>query len=135
MFSSEPLITVEDMYMAETWVSRPELEDVIGHDAADMLCRSYGGVPVYVPRRADPACQLGRILGVFALSALVAEYGGLRITVPNGRRGEPYKAAIARKLEKGQPHEQIALELGVTERYVRLVARSHKSGPRQLSFF
>lgn len=121
--------------MAETWVSRPELEDVIGHDAADMLCRSYGGVPVYVPRKADPACQLGRILGVFALSALVAEYGGLRITVPNGRRGEPYKAAIARKLETGQPHEQIALELGVTERYVRLVARSHKSGPRQLSFF
>lgn len=84
--------------MAETWVSRPELEDVIGRDAADTLCHSYGGVPVYVPRRADPACQLGRILGIFALSALVAKYGGIRITVPNGRRGEPYKTAITQKL-------------------------------------
>ena len=121
--------------MAETWISRPELEEVIGRDGADALCRTYGGVPVYVPRKADPACCLGRILGPLALSALSAEYGGLRITVPNGRRGEPYKAAIARKLENGRPHEEIALELGVTERYVRLIARSRRSSPRQLSLF
>lgn len=121
--------------MAETWVSRPELEEVIGRDAAEALCRAYGGVPVYVPRRADPASQLGRVLGPLALSALAVEYGGLKITVPNGRRPEPCKAAIARKIEAGHSYEKIALELKVTERYVRLVARSQKTRPRQLSLF
>lgn len=121
--------------MAETWISRPELEEVIGRDAAETLCRSYGGVPMYVPRKADLTCQLGRILGPLPLAALAAEYGGLRITVPNGRRGEPYKAAIARKLEDGHSYDKIALELGVTERYVRLVARARKVQPRQLSLF
>lgn len=121
--------------MAENWVSRPELVEVIGQDAADTLCRACGGVPVYVPRRADPRSWLAGLLGPRALAALSAEYGGLRITVPNGRRPEPYKPAVVRMLEEGRPHEKIALELGVTERYVRLIASRTRRKAVQLSLF
>ena len=121
--------------MPETLVSRPELVTVIGKDAADVLCRTYGGVPVYVPQKVDPSGLLCRFIGVTAMKALCLEYGGLRITVPNGRKAEPFKGDIMRRLDEGRPHQAIALELGVTERYVRQLASNLNKGPRQLSLF
>lgn len=109
--------------MAEMWVSRVELEGVIGKDGANQLCRTYGGVPLYVPRRADNSTKLGRILGPFRLAALTAVYGGLRITVQNGRRAEPRKLCIINLLQAEISAEKIALCVGVTERYVRMVAQ------------
>lgn len=122
--------------MAETWISRPELEEVLGRDGADLLCRVSGGVPVYVPLKADVSTHLGRILGPFKLAALARVYGGMRITVPNGRKAEAHKNTIIGKLEAGLPYDKIALELGVTERYVRMVAQACRAPTtRQLSFF
>lgn len=120
--------------MAETWVSRPELEEVLGKDGADLLCRVSGGVPVYVPIKADAATHLGRILGPLKLRALANIYGGMRITVPNGRKAEPFKNSIINKIESGLACDKIALEIGVTERYVRMVAQACRAPKaRQLS--
>ena len=57
-------------------MSRPELVTVIGKDAAETLCRAYGGVPVYVASKPDPGGDLGRIISTAALVALCREYGG-----------------------------------------------------------
>lgn len=119
--------------MAENWISRPELEELIGREAADTLCRTSGGVPLHVPYSPDAGSRLGRLLGPGPLTALCAEYGGMRITVPNGRRPEPHKGAVIRLLEAGRPHGSIALELGVTERYVRMVAARMRGAPAQYS--
>lgn len=120
--------------MAETWVSRAELEEVLGKDGADMLCRTSGGVPLYVPRSADASTFLGRLLGPLRLAALTTIYGGMRITVPNGRRAEPFKGRIIDLLQCGTSAEKIAMAVGVTERYVRMVARHCKAPQmRQLS--
>ena len=56
--------------------------------------------------------------------------GGLRVTLPNRRKGEPFKDRIVRMLETGKSPGRIALELGVTERYVRILARQVKKQPK-----
>lgn len=127
------MLCMEDMHMSETWVPREELEGLIGREGAALLCREAGGVPIYVPVKTNPACRLGRILPARPLAALVAAYGGTMITVPNGKF-RPHKDVILRRLEQGEPHARIALDVGVTERYVRQLA-SRKARNRQLSFF
>lgn len=119
--------------MAETWISRPELEDIIGRDAAATLCRCRGGIGTYVPRKPDADSLLGRIIGLGPLRALSAMYGGENITVPNGRRAEPFKGRILALLEAGRTCSAIALELGVTERHVRELASRVRPRSRQLS--
>ena len=119
--------------MAENWISRPELEEIIGREAANALCRAGGGVPLHVPYSPDPTSWLGRLLGPGPLAALCAEYGGMRSTVPNGRRPETHKRAVIRLLEAGHSHSSIALELGVTERYVRMLAAQVRGTSAQYS--
>lgn len=127
--------------MAEIWVSYPELSDLIGADAARALCACLGGVPVYVPRKAADAASartLARIVGPRALDALCAAYGGAHIAVPNGRRAEPLKRRALAMLEAGRSRRDIALELGLTERYVRQLARQLRNAadtPRQCTLF
>mgnify|MGYP003279676434 CR=1 FL=1 len=120
--------------MAENWIPYPELAELIGRDAADTLCRTYGGIPLYIPRYAGSDYPLSRLIGFSALRALVLGYGGLRITVPNGRKTAPVKDEVLSMIERGLPHEEIAMKAGVTERYVRMLAsRKKRRGPVQLS--
>jgi len=118
--------------MAETWISFPELADVIGQDMARTLCACHGGVPFYVPQRGRPGSELERIIGPCALAALAQEYGGMYVTVPNGRKAEPYKARAVSLLEQGHSPRKVALQLGLTARYVRRLAQIC-NGPRQAS--
>ena len=48
------------------------------------------------------------------------------MTLPNRRMGEPFKDRIVRMLETGKSPGRIALELGVKERYVSILARQEK---------
>ena len=108
--------------MAETWISMPELTALIGADMAKTLCRLRGGTPMYVPASASAGHTIARTIGTKGMELLCAEFSGMYITVPNGRKQEPHKGEIMNRLEEGQSHSVIALELGVTERYVRMVA-------------
>lgn len=108
--------------MAETWVSLPELADLIGEDMGKTLCRLRGGTPMYIPVAASAGHELAKIIGTRAMECLCARFAGRYITVPNGKRPEPHKGEILNRLEKRQSHASIALNLGVTERYVRMVA-------------
>lgn len=109
--------------MAELWVSYPELERAIGHDAAQTLCRVHGGVPVYVPYPDARGTGLEKIIGPGPTRALASFYGGGYITVPNHRRQEPLKPRVVAGIEAKRHYRDIALEVGVTERYVRSIAR------------
>lgn len=108
--------------MAETWISMPELTALIGADMAKTLCNLRGGTPMYVPATASAGHTLAGIIGTRNMELLCAEFPGMYITVPNGRKQEPRKGEIMSRLEEGRSHAAIALELGVTERYVRMVA-------------
>ena len=73
---------------------------------------------------------LSAVLGMKRMERLCAAFGGLRVTLPNRRKGEPFKDRIVRMLSSGKSPGNIALELGVTERYVRILARQVKEQPK-----
>lgn len=110
--------------MSERWVSFPELESVIGRADAEALCRAYGGVAKYLSRQPDAAHPFAPIIGMTKLQILADYAGGWHLALPNLRRPEAQKNRILDLLDRGEPHEQIALDCGVSERWVRtLVAR------------
>ena len=104
------------------WVSLPELTGILGKDMAKTLCVVRGGVELYIPKAASATHDLARIVGMHGMVVLCAEFGGQTITVPNGKHPEPQKQAIVKRLEIGHSQRKIALELGVTERWVQMVA-------------
>jgi len=114
------------------WVSLPDLADILGREMAGVLSRARGGVEMYVPHTAVATHDLARIVGMQGMQALGAEFGGKYITVPNGRF-EPHKATVLRMLEEGRTKKDIALECGVTERYVYYVVNRFSPRQRQLS--
>lgn len=122
--------------MSERWLSQGELALLIGKDAADMLCRRHGGLSLYIPASpdagTDKAEELRRTIGRAALAVLCDAFGGTTIAVPNKRRAEPLKQDIMNLLDRGESCAEIARRTGVTERYVRALAKWAR-GPKQLS--
>lgn len=114
--------------MGELWVNYAELADAIGEDGAEKLCRAVGGVSTYIPRTQPEGSPLCGVIGTERMRRLCSAFGGLRVTLPNRRRSEPSKVRIARLLESGKAPGAIALEIGVTERYVRMIASRCKIG-------
>lgn len=117
----------------EIWVSRPDLEALIGKDATDALCSRHGGISFYVPRRPKATMELAKLIGFEQSRTLCEVYGGSCIAVPLGNRKDPYKNRIMDMLDKGRPLREIARTLGTTERYVRAVARRYRRAQRQLT--
>lgn len=114
--------------MGELWVNYAELADAIGEDGAEKLCRAVGGVSTYIPRTQPEGSPLCGVIGMERMRRLCSAFGGLRVTLPNRRRSEPSKVRIARLLESGKAPGAVALEIGVTERYVRMIASRCKIG-------
>ena len=130
-------------------MSYPELAETLGDTGASLLCAAVGGASMsvrlenavikvcaavggasmFVPRAPVQGSYLTALLGPERMGRLCAAFGGLRIVVPNRRR-EPYKDRIIRMLDAGKSPGTIALELGVTERYVRFVAQQAKKQPK-----
>jgi DNA-binding NarL/FixJ family response regulator len=120
--------------MAETWVSMEELTEFLGRDKARLLCRLKGGIPFYVPGKADPRHALAGAIGEFGMRRLCQEFPGEYITVPNGNKLEPKKPEVKKLLKEGKSHKAVAETAGVTERYVRMVAAGI-GNDRQLTLF
>ena len=114
--------------MGELWVNYAELADAIGEDGAEKLCRAVGGVSTYIPRTQPEGSPLCGVIGTERMRRLCSAFGGLRVTLPNRRRSEPSKVRIARLLESGKAPGAVALEICVTERYVRMIASRCKIG-------
>ena len=108
--------------MAATWISEPELADLIGKRESDLLCRTYGGISYHIPATPSPGHAFAPIVGMSAMRILCQSFPGQWIQFPNRRRAEHLKAVIVERLEKGHAQTAIALELGCTERWVQMVA-------------
>lgn len=107
--------------MSSQSISWAELCETIGEGSATALCEGFGGVSKYVPsdhRRGG----LSEKLGEEAAKALSARYGGSSLMLPNVRkRPEPKKIRIIQLLAAGWSIRRIALEVGTTEAWVKMV--------------
>lgn len=121
--------------MSSVWVSYGELVDIIGADMAKKLCITRGGVYMYVPKSVSTDTELTKIIGVPALRALGTVYGGEVIVVPNHRKGTPHKGDIIKMLDAGASAREIAIRLGVTQRYVEHVSTVSRPKVKQASLF
>ena len=120
------------MARPDCWVARVELEEVIGKQAAKLLCAHFGGLRQYIPQKANAYHPFASLLGMLDLTLLCERYGGVSITLPNGRN-EPGKEEIIKAIEKGEKTmRDIALEFGVTERWVWRLASQMKQDMQQL---
>ncbi|MDY0274781.1 MAG: Mor transcription activator family protein [Desulfomicrobium sp.] len=105
--------------MAAISVSWPRLVDIIGKDAATALCKKYGGVDVFVPKKAHFG-ELPKLIGESAMQDLSACFGGEYIMLPNEvNKPKPVKSAIIERLEKGHSPREVAMEYKVTLAWVR----------------
>ncbi len=115
-----------------TWISRTDLDELIGQEAASILCRLYGGIQFYVPKRVRNGERLAGSIGFGRALALCNAYGGGYIVVPLDRP-EPLKVQIVRLLKKGKRAPDIARKLGTTERYVRRIMSEQRNSSTWLT--
>jgi hypothetical protein len=119
-----------------------DLVRLVGWAKAEALIRELGGIPFPVPKGANnnPAGaaryeRLAEIVGPRGADCIVAEYGDDILNIPN------CKTAIARakmramraRCDAGATLEEIALEFGVTTRWVSMVLKRQddSGGPAQ----
>ncbi|CCO22209.1 hypothetical protein [Maridesulfovibrio hydrothermalis] len=98
-----------------------ELADTIGREPALVLAEEFGGVSEYIPLNAKTDHKFAKQIGMERMDILCRTYGGIWLTIPRGMNLDPKKPQI-KKLLGEKSHRQIARDLGVSERYVRLVA-------------
>lgn len=107
--------------MARSYLSFPQLVDIIGEVDATALCRRHGGCAVYVAKTPE-RCSLVGIISMAAVESICAELGGEEYMLSRGPfRPVPIKEAIAVMLESGATHTEVAKEVGCTARYVAMV--------------
>jgi hypothetical protein len=109
-----------------------EIADIIGDAAVLHLVEAYGGTSVYVPEAPDPSHRLVQAIGIEAAAKLAKIYGRDTIEVPTLRIARTRKALIAAASGKTR---EVALEFGVTSRWVRMVRNVPGADARQGSLF
>ena len=110
--------------MARSYVSFPQLVDIIGIADAMALCKQHGGCAVYIAKRPEKCALVGIISGC-GVESLCAELGGEEYMLPLGPfRKVPIKEAIVAMLEAGLSHTEVARECGCTTRYSAMVAQN-----------
>lgn len=122
--------------MSGTWVSRPDLADCIGADAARTFTRLMGGARVYVPVKPESGHKLEKILGPAAFHALTVAFGGRNICLPNDRERDTAKKRAFVLFCAGYTPDQVAAECRITRRYADSLLhmlRKERSRPTQLS--
>lgn len=118
-----------------SWVAAEDLKELLGQEAAEALMQKRGGVDIFVPQKITAEHALAKLLGVAAAARLCNAYAQTYITVPNGRKQKPKNGAARELLAKGVPARDVALELGLTERYVRDILARARETPEQASLF
>jgi len=108
--------------MGSHWLSVPELEAMLGADAARRLTDEAGGMTVYICKRPGGNKQLERAIGKKAIAVLRERFGGENVGLPSAtRRRATFKSKIIPLLEAGLSLNIIAQTLGCSWRLVAKV--------------
>lgn len=108
---------------------------VIGTEAALVLAKEFGGIPVYIPRDAKERCMLTKYIGCGVLAVLAEVYGGSWLTIPRYASCEHKKHIVKKLLAEGHSLRTTAKKARVTVRYVCMVQYAMKHEEKQLTLF
>ena len=109
--------------MASIWISRVDLEELVGVDATQKLLTAFPGRSVYIPRRSGAGLAVETAVGGAAFETLQAEFAGCEILLPSTAVKAPsLKSRIIPMLEAGLSYREIVNELQCTLRHVCGVA-------------
>lgn len=109
--------------MARSYISFPQLADIVGEADAVALCEHYGGMALYIAKTPE-RCALNGIISGCGVESICAELGGEEYMLPIGPfRKVSIKERIVAMLESGASHSEVARECRCTTRYVEIVAR------------
>lgn len=115
----------EDLAQTRTWPQGlAQIARIIGVHKAITLADALGGVETYIPKAPGADHPLSQLVGHEAALALASVYGGLDLLIPRGVYRNLKKAAIMDAPVGSR--RQVALALGVSDRYVRKVANATK---------
>lgn len=114
--------------MTHEWLpqSLREIADVAGLDAALALAEAYGGRRVKLPSSFRPGSWLDKTVGEVAARAIVQHFGTTPLDIPLAGAGTyaQMRRNMAMRFDEltaaNASAAQIARELGITERAVRL---------------
>ena len=109
--------------MSAVWISDAELADLLGRETTRVLTRILGGQRVYVPARASEGHRIARAVGMAGMRALCAAYGGLLISLPNGREKDTARKRAFALLREGRSLSQVADACDITQRYAEMLSR------------
>lgn len=107
-----------------------EIAGIVGPRSALELADAYGGVPIYIPKQPTPGHVFAPLLEATVFAEVCTAYGGTWLTIPRGTHLD-LKRTRVESLLGSMSHRRIALEVGVTERYVRKLANAGAK-PKQM---
>lgn len=118
--------------MSDIPTSLVDVVETLGMQVALKLMAAFGGRDVKFPVRPPPSHPVVLALGMDDAVALCQFLSGNQIYVPHNRRRHSYRQAVLSMQEAGKTRAQIATFLGLTERYVRMVANKPAPAPMPL---
>lgn len=111
------------------------IADVIGEELTLKLAQSFGGLKgVHIPKDPTTDNRLAAVVGREAWAKLCERFGGRTLDIPRGHFLELKKDKILALARTDMSTAAIALEVGVTQRYVTMVLSAARS-ERQLPLF
>ena len=99
-----------------------DLHQLLGQEAVSALVQRWGGVRLYVPTKFRPDHPIAQCISQQHFRTLVDHYGGETLSIPRHVQAPIKKSAIIDLLDRSLSHRQIALKVGVSQRYVEKVA-------------
>jgi hypothetical protein len=103
--------------MASIWISRVDLEDMIGEEAAEALLTEFSGRRIYIPAKVESE-KFSPIIGSVANEILSREFRGYEVCLPSLRKTPTKKERIITMLEAGHSADEIAVAAECSLRHV-----------------
>ena len=131
------LVSLEEVDVADLPPLARELVALVGFSATMQLVEMRPGIPLFIPNTMNAEHMLAGALGIKAAEALVKNFGGLTITVPNCKLAlvKIRQRQILKSRDEGYSQTEAAVLHGVTPRWIRELESREPEEERNGSLF
>jgi len=107
-----------------------ELSQILGEEQLLRFLQRFGGTVLYVPLNPGVNHPITGVLGVRGAAKFASHFGGTTVCIPLGRKWvrAKQKKIIQGLLERKATCGQVALRVGCTQRWVRMVEKEAREG-------